>query len=142
LTGVCCICFFIVSPASPSVNSAQPHFESKRLNITYVGVLNSNVHAYVGDEGMGCLLAGGYDTVPDYSGMLAYVMDGNIAQAKQFVETQIGRKSEELRLHGDPKIHFSTLMPKGSPHGETYHTIGTQRSAIFHMFLPLTRSRR
>jgi hypothetical protein len=117
-------------------------FESKRLNITYVGVVNSNVHEYVGDEGMGCLLAGGYDTVPDYSGMLAYVMDGNIAKAKQFVEIQIGRKSEELRLHGDAKIHFSTLMPKGSPHGETYHTTGTQRSAIFHMFLPLTRSRR
>ena len=117
-------------------------FESKRLNITYVGVVNSNVHEYVGDEGMGCLLAGGYDTVPDYSGMLAYVMDGNIAKAKQFVEIQIGRKSEELRLHGDAKIHFSTLMPKGSPHGETYHTIGAQKSAIFHMFMPLTRSRR
>jgi hypothetical protein len=126
------------------IKGQKPYFvfESKRLNITYVGVVSSNAHEYVGDGGMGCLLAGGYDTVPDYSGMLAYVMDGNIAKAKQSVEAQIGRKSEELRIHGDAKIHSSTMMPKGSPHGETYHAIDGQKSAIFHIFLPLTPSRR
>lgn len=126
------------------IKGQKPYFvfESKRLNITYAGVVNSNAHEYVGDGGMGCLLAGGYDTVPDYSGMLAYVMDGNIATAKQSVESQIGRNFEELRLHGNGKIHSSTMMPQGSPHGETYHTIVAQKSAIFHIFLPLTHSRR
>jgi hypothetical protein len=126
------------------IKGQKPYFvfESKRLNITYASVVSSNCHEYVGGGGMGCLLAGGYDTVPDYSGMLAYVMDGNIQTAKQSVETQIGRKSEELRLHGDAKIHSSTLMPKGSPHGETHHKIATQKSAIFHMFLPLAHLRR
>ena len=80
------------------------------------------------------------DTVPDYSGMLAYVMDGNIATAKQSVEAQIGRKSEELRLHGEAKIHSSKLMPKGGSHGETHHKTDGQKSAIFHMFLLVTRS--
>lgn len=126
------------------IKGQKPYFvfESKRLNIAYVDVVNSNVHAYVGDEGMGCLLAGGYDTIPGYSGMLAFVMDGNIETAKKSIESQIGRKSEELRLHGDAKIHSSTLMPKGSLHGETHHAIAMQRRVIFHMFLPLTRSRR
>ncbi len=125
------------------IKGQKPYFvfESKRLNITYVGVVNSNAHEYVGDGGMGCLLAGGYETIPDFSGMLAYVMDGNVASAKKSVETQIGRKSEELRLHGEAKFHSSTLMPKGSPNGETHHTTGAQKTKIFHIFLPVTRSR-
>ena len=43
------------------IKGQKPYFvfESKRLNITYVGVINSNAHEYVGDGGMGCLLAGG-----------------------------------------------------------------------------------
>jgi hypothetical protein len=72
--------------------------------------------------------------------MLAYVMDGNIATAKQSIEAQIGRKSEELLIHGEAKIHSSTLMPEGGLHGETHHKTDAQKSAIFHMFLPATRS--
>lgn len=116
-------------------------FESKRLNVSYAGVVASNAHEYVGEGGMGCLLAGGYETVPDHSGMLAYVMDGNIAKAKQSVETQLGNKSGELKLQGKPKVHASTLMPKGGQHGETHHKMGAQKSAVFHMFLPVTGSR-
>jgi hypothetical protein len=125
------------------IKGQKPYFdfESKRLNITYVGVTNSNAHEYVGDEGMGCLLAGGYDTVPDYSGMLAFVMNGNIATAKRSIEAQIKRKSEELRLHGKPKIHSSTLMPQSGSHGETQHNADGQKCVIFHMFLPVTHSR-
>lgn len=118
------------------IRGQKPYFvfESKRLNVSYAGVVNSNAHEYVGDGGMGCLIAGGYDTVPNFSGMLAYVMDGNVAAAKQSVETQIGRKSEDLGLYGDAKIHTSDLMLKDSPHGETYHTVASQKSTIFHMF--------
>ena len=52
--------------------------------------------------------------------MLTYVMDGNIVTAKKSVEPQIERKSDELRLRGDAKIHCSSLMLKGGQHGETY----------------------
>jgi hypothetical protein len=119
------------------IKGQRPYFvfESKRLNITRVGVVDSNAHEYVGDEGMGCLLAGTYDAVPDYNGMLAFVMDGNVARAKQSVETQIGRKSHELLLDGEAKIYFSTLMPKGKSHGETHHFDGSKKTALFHMFL-------
>lgn len=126
------------------IKGQKPYFvfESKRLNVAYGGVVNSNAHEYVGDGGMGCLLAGDYSTVPNFSGMLAYVMDGNIAKGKQAVETALQRKSDELRLRGDARIHPSDLMPKGSPHGETHHTSGEHKSVIFHMFLPAARSRR
>ena len=79
------------------------------LNISRGGVVDSNVHEYVCDGGMGCLLSGGYDTVPNYSGMLAYVMDGNVAKAKQTVERQLGNKSEDLRLRGE-----ATFIPPSS----------------------------
>ncbi len=126
------------------IKGQRPYFvfESKRLNVPYGGVPSSNAHEYVGEGGMGCLLAGGYNTVPNYSGMLAYVMDGNVTAAKQSVEAQIARKSGELRLRGPAKIHPSTLMPKRSPHGETHHTIGKRGSVIFHIFLPAVRLRR
>lgn len=125
-----------------NIRGQKPYFvfESKRLNVPYGDAVHSEAQAYVGDGGMGYLLAGGYNTVPDHSGMLAYVMDGNIAAAKKSVETQIERKSDELRLHGDAKIHSSTLMPSSGPHGETHHTFVAQKAAIFHMFLPVARS--
>ena len=117
-------------------------FEAKRLNVSIGGVVRPEAHEYVGDEGMGCLLAGSYNTVPNYSGMLAYVMDGNIATAKRFVEKHLASKSEQVRLHGEAKIHPSAWMPIGSPHGETHHITGTQKTVIFHMFFAVTRSRR
>lgn len=126
------------------IKGQRPYFvfESKRLNVPYGGVPSPNTHEYVGEGGMGCLLAGGYDTVPDYRGMLAYVMNGNVATAKRSVERHLVNKSEELRLRGDAKIHPSAWMPKGSPHGETHHTTGSQPTVLFHMFLAVTRSRR
>lgn len=126
------------------IKGQRPYFvfESKRLNVPYGGVPSSNAHEYVGEGGMGCLLAGGYNTVPCYSGMLAYVMDGNIATAKRSVEKQLAAKSRDLRLRGETKIHASDLMPTGGAHGETHHTTGGQASVIFHMFLPAKRARR
>jgi hypothetical protein len=126
------------------IKGQKPYFvfESKRLNISYVGKIKSNALEYVGEGGMGCLLAGGYETIPDFSGMLAFVMDGNVAAAKKSVETQIETKSDELRLQGDAKIYSCTLMPKGGPHGETHHIFGVQKAAIFHMFLTVTCAHR
>lgn len=127
-----------------NIRGQQPYFvfESKRLNVPYGDSVHSEAQAYVGDGGMGHLLAGGYDTVPDHSGMLAYVMDGNIAIAKRSVEKHLASKSEQVRLHGDAKIRPSAWMPKGSPHGETHHTTGSQPTVLFHMFLAVTRPRR
>ncbi|MBE0543416.1 MAG: hypothetical protein IH623_18895 [Verrucomicrobia bacterium] len=126
------------------IKGQRPYFvfESKRLNVPYGGVPSPNVHEYVGDGGMGCLLAGGYNTVPNYSGMLAFVMDGNIATAKRAVEKQLARRSEELCLRGEAKFQASALMAKGSPHGETHHTSGGRTSIIFHIFLPAVRAQR
>ena len=122
------------------IKGQKPYFifESKRLNISRVDVIDSNVHEYVGDGGMGCLFAGGYESVPDYSGMLAYVMDGNAAKAKQAVERQIANKSDELRLRGEAKIHSSMFMPKGSPHGETRHVNDAEEFKLFHIFLSVS----
>lgn len=116
-------------------------FEAKRLNVSIGGVVRPEAHEYVGDGGMGCLLAGGYNTVPNYSGMLAYVMDGNVTTAKRAVEKQLANNSTELRLHGNAMIHPSERMPKGNAHGETHHTTGSRPSVLFHMFLAVTRTR-
>lgn len=127
-----------------NIRGQKPYFvfESKRLNVPYGDTVHSEAQAYVGDEGMGHLLSGGYDAVPDYSGMLAYVMDGNVATAKRSVEKQLAAKSGDLSLRGKAKIHTSDLMPRGGAHGETHHSTGGQASVVFHMFLPARRSRR
>jgi hypothetical protein len=127
---------------SQRIRGQKPNlvFEAKRLDITRVGVCDPNVHEYVGDEGMGCLIEGSYDSLPNQSGILAYVMDGNLATAKRSVEKQLANKSIELRLRGDAKVHPSEFMPKRGSHGETHHTTGSQPSVLFHMFLPVTQS--
>lgn len=123
------------------IKGERPYFvfESKKLNISE---WESNAYDYVGDEGMGHLLAGGYTSELDFSGMLGFVMDGNVASAKRSVEKQLANKSAELRLHGEAKIHSSTFMPKGSPHGETHHHNGSKATVLFHMFLAVPRARR
>jgi len=113
-------------------------FESKRLNISYGGAPDSNASEYVGDGGMGCLLSGSYNAISDYSGMLAYVMDGNVTEAKHAVERHIVRKSEELRIRGEAKIHPSEFVPKRSPHGETHHLNDAEEFKIFHIFLSVS----
>ena len=126
------------------IKGQKPYFVfgSKRLNISYGTAVTSNAHEYIGDGGMGCLLAGGYETVPNYSGMLAYVMDGDVASARRSVEAQLVRKSDELSLRGEARIQISKLMPKDSEHGETHHMIRSQESTMFHMFLPVISSTR
>lgn len=121
------------------IKGQKPYFvfESKRLNISRGGILDSNVHEYIGDGGLGCLLAGSYECVPNYSGMLAYVMDGDAAEAKQAVEKQVGHKAKELLLRGEAKIHSSPLMPKGSECGETRHIADEKQFSVFHIFLPV-----
>ena len=121
------------------IKGQKPYFvfESKRLNVSYGGKVSSEAGAYVADGGMGHLLAGGYESVPNFSGMLAYVMDGNVATAKQAVEKQLANKVKELQLQGAAKIHPSPLMPKDSPHGETHHANDAEEFKIFHSFLPV-----
>ena len=123
------------------ITGQRPYFvfESKKLNIERGGVPDSNVHEYLGEGGIGHLIAGGYQSERSRCGMLAYVMDGNVAKAKQAVEKQLANKSETLQLHGETKIHASTLMPKGSPHGETHHTHAVEKFKIFHLFLSVSQ---
>ena len=119
------------------IRGQKPYFvfESKRLNVSYGGAVRPDAHEYIGEGGMGHLLADGYESVPNFNGMLAYVMDGNVATAKQAVERQLVNKFEVLQLSGEAKIHSSALMPAGSPHGETRHSHGTAEFGIFHIFL-------
>jgi len=119
------------------IRGQKPYFvfESKRLNVSYGTAVRSEAHAYVAEGGMGHLLAGGYESVPNFNGMLAYVMDGQLAKAKDAVEKQLASKSGELQLVGEAKIHSSKLMPAGSPHGETRHVKGAEEFKLFHLFL-------
>ncbi len=119
------------------IRGQKPYFvfESKRLNVSYGTAVRSEAHAYVAEGGMGHLLAGGYESVPNFNGMLAYVMDGQLAKAKDAVEKQLASKSGELQLVGEAKIHSSKLMPAGSPHGETRNVKGAEEFKLFHLFL-------
>ena len=121
------------------IKGQRPYFvfESKRLNIPYEKGVKVNADEYIGDGGMGCLLAGQYETAPSFSGMLAFVMDGKLAKAKAAVEAAILQSAKELKLQGPHQIRPSNLMPNDKFHGETCHTDGTGNFLIFHMFLAI-----
>ncbi len=100
------------------IKGQRPYFvfESKKLNISRVGVLDSNVHEYLGDGRVGASACWWLSFSSHHRGMLAFVMDGNVVKAKQAVEKQLKNKSEELQLYGEAKIHSSRLMcPKTEP---------------------------
>ena len=120
------------------IKADRPYFvfEAKKLNTSE---WESNAYDYVGPEGMAHLLAGGYQSKRNYRGMLAFVMDGNVPNAKQAVEKQLANKARELNLDGDPKIRPSEKMPRKTPHGETHHKNSVARSVVYHMFLSVAR---
>jgi len=124
------------------IKGQKPYFvfESKRLNIPYDGRIKPNADEYVGEGGMGCLLAGHYETVPNFSGMLAYVMDGNPASARRAVDQTLQRMNTQLGLTKTARIEPSNFSPKSRHNGITNHHIGTLgKFVVFHLFLSVRR---
>jgi hypothetical protein len=114
-------------------------FESKRLNVPRNDSITTNATKYVGTAGMGCLVNGQYQNAPSFSGMLAYVMDGNVTAARSAINRALPAQAATLGLTAPNALQKAKLIPAGNHRNETRHQGPSGEYAIFHLFLPLAQ---
>ena len=112
-------------------------FECKRLNVTRSGSTRSHATEYV-IRGMMRFITGQYASRVRHGGMLAYVMDGNVARAINDVSAVIGRRHEELGVEGPCLVRQSSIRTTDPSAKETRHwrEVNGDRFVIQHLFLP------
>jgi hypothetical protein len=121
------------------VKGQKPYFvfESKRLNVRFDTGFSSNAAAYVGEEGMMRFVTGKYGDGASFSGMLGYVMDGEVPRARKAVDGAIQREAKRLCLRDPHQIAPSRHMPGQLYNGETRHASGNREFSIYHLFLAM-----
>jgi len=114
-------------------------FECKRLNIlcAKTGRLNSNASEYVGPGGMECLTSGQYHGGGDSAGMIGYVMDGRVNDARIAVDRALLRRARRLGLLPPKRLHLADLAPDLTDVLETRHRTQMGICLIYHLLLPL-----
>jgi len=124
------------------ITGQKPYFvfESKRLNIPYDTGVASNVGEYVGSSGMGCLVNGQYQSAPSLSGMLGYVMNGDVKSARSAIDNALKKNAAVLHLCKCSNLQVPKSIPAGKHRNETLHLGLEGEYAIFHLFLPINKS--
>lgn len=114
-------------------------FECKRLNILCAkrGHVNSNASEYVGKDGMECLTSGQYHGGGNSAGMIGYVMDGRVDDARTAVDRALLRRARRLRLLPPKRLHPADLAPDLVDVLKTLHHNRAGICLIYHLLLPL-----
>jgi len=111
--------------------------ECKRLRVTFPsGKFESLAGEYVA-EGMCRYFNGQYARGLDKGGMLAYVMDGDIANAIENIRTAVESRRTHLNMDTNSTICACSVLSHDYIK-ETSHNYGPKdRFKIFHIFLPM-----
>jgi hypothetical protein len=94
--------------------------ESKRLNATSNGRVRSYASEYV-VFGMLRFVTGQYSKAVRHGGMIAYVLDGDVARAMQNVEANIRTNCVTLRTNPPGQFVASSVLTANSRAKETHH---------------------
>jgi len=92
---------------STGIEKPWPYFaiESKRLHVTFPSGWKSLVSDYVtGHQGMMCFIEGRYAHGLESGGMLGYVFDGKLEDARSSVAACIGSNDRQLRCSRTPRF--------------------------------------
>ena len=123
---------------SPGVPREDIYFclECKRLNV----VVNAQVRAYGGEyvtSGMLRFVTGQYARSVAHGGMLAYVLDGDVARAISNVEANLRTQHVALRMIKPGVFQPSSILTNDSRIRETHHRRAhdTRLFRIHHMFM-------
>jgi hypothetical protein len=126
---------------SPPINREEYYFcmESKRLNARRDGKARSYASEYV-KFGMSRFITGQYAKVVRHGGMLAYVLDGNIARAMANVENNVRKQHAALGMTAPGRFVASTIFPTDRRLRETHHQRPHECSLfrIHHLFMGVT----
>jgi hypothetical protein len=110
--------------------------ESKRLNVVKDGVTRAYASEYV-TFGMLRFVSGQYSKAVRHGGMIAYVLDGNVARAMINIENNMRRQHAALGMTAPGSFLPSTSL-KGDPRArETHHHRAheTQLFRVHHLFV-------
>ncbi len=94
--------------------------EAKRLNALVSGVRRSLADEYV-TEGMQRFVDGKYARFVRHGGMLAYVLDGQVARAVKNVQRNIRSRLSELGMEPPGGFLSSSIRPEDALTKETHH---------------------
>ena len=112
-------------------------FECKRLNILGSdGSIRSEAGEYIGVGGMGCFTSGQYQGGGMCAGMIGYVMNGDVATARQSVRTALLQSASELALMQPKDLVPAKDIDIRNRVFETIHSKPKDYFRILHLFLP------
>jgi hypothetical protein len=123
---------------STGVAKPWPYFvlESKRLHVTFKSGWKSLVAEYVtGRQGMMCFVDERYASGLASAGMLGYVFDGNIEEARAAIANCV--ESNQKQLKRSPGVGFisSSVLRDEAGISESSHSLPNREFKIYHMFL-------
>ncbi len=110
--------------------------ESKRLNVIKNGKPRAYASQYV-NAGMVRFITGQYSKAVRHGGMLAYVLDGDVARAIKNVEANIRKAHKELCMPPPGTLRSSTVLTAEDRARETEHQRAheTELFRIHHLFM-------
>lgn len=122
---------------STGARKPWPYFviESKRLHVTFKGGWQSLIPEYVtGDQGMMCFVERRYARDLSNGGMLGYVFDGKIKQARSAVAKCIEQNNQQLRCTL-PSLRDCSFRAGRGKISMSIHSFSDGSFTIFHLFL-------
>lgn len=122
---------------STGARKPWPYFviESKRLHVMFKAGWQSLIPEYVtGDQGMMCFVDRRYARDLTSAGMLGYVFDGKITQARSGIAKCIEKNHQQLRC-ALPSLRNSSFRARSVRISESIHSLSDGSFTIFHLFL-------
>lgn len=123
---------------STGIRKPWPYFviESKRLHVTFASGWKSMVSDYVsGHQGMRCFIEERYARSLESGGMLGYVFDGEVENARSSVAASIEAHHTELKCLSRPSFVPSPVLKGEFRVSETSHSLPHRAFKIYHLFV-------
>ena len=111
--------------------------ECKRINVRSASGVRPYFAEYV-VHGMLRFVRGQYGKRAKHGGMVAYVLNGNIASAIAGVEPNLASHASELGMESPAMFAMSSIFPNDNRLRETPHkrSVGLSTFVIYHLFMP------
>jgi hypothetical protein len=123
---------------STGAQKPWPYFviESKRLHVKFPSGWQSLVSEYVkGHQGMMCFVKGRYSSGLVSGGMLGYVFDGKIEEARSSVCTSVEANRKQLRCDAQSPFRPSSTLTGKSKVSESLHSLAHGSFTVYHLFV-------
>lgn len=112
-------------------------FECKRLYYDDGrGGFPANVSKYTGNDGMMCFVTEKYSRGLPHGGMIGYILNQSLENAREMIEKSMGVNSNPLCLQTDPPFTACVYFPNDPRVLESSHRINHRTMVLYHVLLP------